>query len=142
MAIFNSYLNFNGTTEEAFRFYQSVIGGEFLTLERFSDTPEAHRLRPEDREKIMHISLSLGNGNILMGTDALESMGHPLTVGNNFYLSIHGENREESDRLFDGLSAGGAIAVPLGHASWGAYFGMFTDKFGIQWMVHCEEAGV
>ncbi|SDL17445.1 VOC family protein [Siphonobacter aquaeclarae] len=139
MAIFNSYLNFNGTTEEAFRFYQSVLGGEFLTLERFSDTPEADRLRPEDRDKIMHISLPLGNGNILMGTDALESMGHPLTVGNNFYLSVQAESKEEAHRLFDGLSAGGIVKVPLGRASWGAYFGMFDDKFGIQWMVHHDE---
>jgi len=138
MATINPYLNFKGNTEEAFNFYKSVFGGEFITLQRFKDTPEADRVKPADREKIMHISLPIGKGNILMATDALESMGHPLTVGNNFSLSISADSEKEADKFFNGLSAGGRITVPLAKAFWGAYFGMLIDKFGIQWMVNYD----
>jgi PhnB protein len=131
----NIYLNFNGTTEEAFNFYKSVFGGEFAYLQRFKDTPEAEKLSASDGEKIMHVSLPLGNGLILMGTDALESMGQKLTVGNNFYISVEVESKDEADRLFEKLSVGGKIEMPMQDAFWGAYFGMFTDKFGIQWMI-------
>lgn len=138
MATINPYLNFNGNTEEAFTFYKSVFGGDFLMLQRFKDTPERENLSSEDQEKIMHVSLPIGAGNILMGTDVLEAAGRTLTVGNNFSLSITPESKEEAQRLFDGLSAGGKIEMPLVDAFWGAYFGMFTDKFGIQWMVNYE----
>lgn len=138
MATVNPYLNFKGNTEEAFNFYKSVFGGEFISLQRFKDTPEADRVAPEDRDKIMHIAMPIGKGNILMATDALESMGHPLTMGNNFYLSITAGSETEADKLFNGLSVGGKITVPLEKAFWGAYFGMFTDKFGVQWMVNYD----
>ena len=138
MATVNSYLNFNGNTEEAFNFYKSVFGGEFITVQRFKDTPEAGRIPASEQEKIMHIALPIGKGNTLMATDALESMGHPLTVGNNFYLSISAESEKEADKFFKALSAGGKVTVPLAKAFWGAYFGMFTDKFGIQWMVNYD----
>lgn len=138
MAAVNPYLNFNGTTEEAFNFYRSVFGGEFITLQRFSDTPEADRIAVADRDKIMHVALPIGNGNILMGTDALESMGHPLTVGNNFYMSISADSEEEADKYFNALSPGGKITMPLEKAFWGAYFGMFTDRYGIQWMINYD----
>jgi PhnB protein len=135
MATINPYLNFNGNTEEAFNFYKSVFGGEFMVLMRWKDAPEVDKIPPSDREKIMHVSLPIGKGNVLMATDALESCGHSLTQGNNFYISINAESEEEADRLFNGLSAGGQVTMALHKAFWGAYFGMFTDKFGIQWMV-------
>jgi PhnB protein len=138
MATLNPYLNFNGNTEEAFNFYKSVFGGEFITLQRFKDTPEADRVAPADKDKIMHISLPIGKGNILMATDAVESMGHKLTVGNNFSLSLSAESEKEADKIFNGLSAGGKIDVPMSKMFWGAYFGMFTDKFGIQWMINYD----
>lgn len=136
MLTINPYLNFKGNTEEAFKFYKSVFGGEFAALMQFKDAPEADKMPAGDRGKIMHVSLPIGKGNVLMATDALESMGQTLTVGNNFYISIHPDNKEEATRLFNGLSAGGKVTMPLGDTFWGAYFGMFTDKFGIQWMVN------
>ena len=135
MVTINPYLNFSGNTEEAFNFYKSVFGGEFITLMRWKDAPEAGKMPASDHEKIMHISLPIGKGNVLMATDALESCGHSLTLGNNFYISISTESEEEAARLFGGLSAGGQLTMPLHNAFWGAYFGMLIDKFGIQWMV-------
>jgi PhnB protein len=138
MATINPYLNFNGYTEEAFNFYRSVFGGEFVTLQRFKDTPEADKMPADEREKIMHVALPIGKENILMGTDALESQGFKLTKGNNFAISISAESEEEADRVFNGLSAGGKVTMPMEKAFWGAYFGMFYDKFGIQWMVNYD----
>jgi PhnB protein len=138
MATINPYLNFNGNTEEAFNFYRSVFGGEFTTLQRFKDTPEADRVPASDKEKIMHVSLPIGKGNVLMATDALESMGHALTVGNNFSIAVNAESEEEADKLFSELSAGGQVTMPLQKAFRGAYFGMLADKFGIQWMVNYD----
>ncbi len=138
MATVNPYLNFNGNTEEAFNFYKSVFGGEFITIQRFKDTPEADKIPEADRDKIMHIALPVGDGTILMATDALESMGHPLTVGNNFYMSVNAVSEKEADKLFKALSAGGQVTIPLEKAFWGAYFGIFTDKFGIQWMINYD----
>lgn len=135
MTLLNPYLNFKGNTEEAFNFYKSVFGGEFVMVQRFKDTPEADRVPANEKDKIMHISLPLGKGNFLMATDALESMGHKLTVGNNVQLSISTDSEEEADKIFNGLSAGGKVSVPLAKSFWGAYFGMCTDKFGMQWMV-------
>ncbi|HEV7350090.1 VOC family protein [Telluribacter sp.] len=135
MVTVNPYLNFMGNTEEAFTFYKSVFGGEFLALQRFKDTPEGAKLPAEDQDKIMHVALPLGNGNMLMATDALESMGHTLNVGNNFSLTISTESEAEADQLFAKLSEGGQVTMPLEKAFWGAYFGMVTDQFGIQWMV-------
>eukprot|EP01133_Synstelium_polycarpum_P013451 gene13451-15853_t len=134
----NPYLNFKGNTEEAFNFYKSVLGGEFLTIQRFKDTPEADRVSEEEGNKIMHISLKLDNGTLLMATDALESMGHFITQGSNFHLSLDAESKAEADELFKGLSQGGKITIPLEKMFWGAYFGMLTDRFGIQWMVNYD----
>lgn len=139
MARFNPYLNFNGNTEEAFNFYKSVFGGEFVVLQRFKDTPEADKVSAEDADKIMHVALPLGKDTILMATDALESMGQKLVVGNNFSISIGTDTKEEADRLFNELSAGGLIDMPLEDTFWGDYFGAFTDQFGIQWMVNYNE---
>ncbi len=136
MAAINPYLNFPGNAEDAFNFYRSVFGGEFITLQRFKDTPEADRVPDNEKDKIMHVALPIGKGNILMATDALESMGHKLTAGNNFHITIEAENKEEAEKLFNGLSQDGKIEVPLEDTFWGAYFGMFKDKFGVQWMVN------
>lgn len=137
MATLNPYLNFPGNAEDAFNFYKSVFGGDFAGgIFRFKDTPEAEKLSKNDREKVMHVSLPVGKGNILMATDALESMGHKVTAGNNFHLSLEAESKEEADKLFKDLSSGGKVTQFLADAFWGAYFGMVTDKFGIQWMVN------
>jgi PhnB protein len=138
MATLNPYLNFNGNAEDAFNFYKSVFGGEFITLQRFKDTPEADRVPPADKDKIMHIALPIGKGNILMATDAVESMGHKLVEGNNFMLSIGADSEKEADKLFNGLSTGGKVEVPMSKMFWGAYFGMFKDKFGIKWMINYD----
>ena len=138
MAIINPYLNFLGNTEEVFNFYKSVFGGEFSALQRFTGTPGSENLPAADKDKIMHVALPISNGSTLMGTDALESMGHSLTLGNNISLSIIAESKEEADKIFNGLSAGGVIEMPIQDMFWGAYFGMFADKFGIRWMVNYD----
>jgi PhnB protein len=139
MAAINPYLNFNGNTEEAFNFYKSVFGGEFLTIMRFKDNAECGQMAEADKERIMHIALPIGNGDVLMATDSLESMGQKLTAGNNFYIAIAPESKEEAEKLFNGLSAGGKIEMPLQDMFWGAYYGSFTDKFGVQWMVNYDK---
>ena len=136
MASINPYLNFNGNTEEAFNFYKSVFGGEFLSLMRFKDNPDCGQMSESDKERIMHIALPIGKSDAIMATDSLESMGQKLTIGNNFYIALAPDSKEEAERLFNGLSAGGKIEVPLQDMFWGAYFGSFTDKFGVQWMVN------
>ena len=139
MAAVNPYLNFNGNTEEAFNFYKSVFGGEFLALMRFKDNPDCGDIAESDKDRIMHIALPIGDGNALMATDALESMGQKLNVGNNFYIALSPESKEEAERLFSGLSAGGKIEMPLQDMFWGAYYGSFSDKFGVQWMVNYDK---
>lgn len=131
----NPYLNFLGNTEEAFNFYKSVFGGDFTFIQRFKDTPEAGQVADNDKDKIMHVALPLGKGNMLMGTDALESMGHKLTMGDNISISLEADSKEEADKLFNGLAKGGKVTMPIGDAFWGSYFGMTTDKFGVNWMI-------
>lgn len=143
MATINPYLDFNGNTEEAFNFYKSVFGGEFAALMRWKDMSgskgcEEMKLAENELEKIMHISLPIGNGNVLMASDALESMGHKRTAGNNFSISVNTESKEETEKLFNGLSTGGTVTMPLADSFWGAYFGMCTDKFGIQWLFNYD----
>ncbi|WP_316752810.1 VOC family protein [Pedobacter gandavensis] len=138
MATINPYLNFQGNTEEAFNFYKSVFGGEFMMVQRFKDTPYGDNMSEEDKEKIMHIAFPIGNGNVLMGTDALASMGQTLNIGDNFSISISADSEAEADSLFAALSPGANVVMPLEKAFWGAYFGMLTDQFGIQWMVNFD----
>lgn len=139
MKTVNPYLNFNGNTEDAFNFYKSAFGGEFAMLMRFKDSPEAANTAAEDQDKLMHIALPIGKGNMLMGTDALESKGQKLRPGNNFHLSISADSEAETEKLFSTLSAGGKVMVPLSKQFWGSYFGMFTDKFGVQWMISYDQ---
>jgi PhnB protein len=136
MKTVNPYLNFPGNTEEAFGFYRSVFGGDFLGVVRFRDFGDNPMSVPEsDQDKIAHIALPLGEDTILMGTDALESLGHALTPGNNFYITLEAETEGEADRLFDALSAGGRVEMPLGRTEWAEKYGSCADKFGVQWMV-------
>ena len=136
MTKLNIYLNFAGNTEEAFNFYKSVFGGEFTSVVCFKDMPmEGVNIPKEDENKIMHISLPVGRDNVLMATDSLESLGQKLTQGNNVYISVHPESKKEADRIFNALSTGGTIEMPIADQPWGDYYGSFKDKFGVQWMV-------
>jgi len=137
MATIITNLNFNGNTEEAFNFYKSVFGGEFTAVQRFKDTPHADKIPADEMEKIMHVALPIG-GNILMGTDITNSTPR-VVFGTNSPISIDADSKEESDKLYYGLSAGGKIGMPLEKMFWGAYFGFFTDKVGVQWMVSFNE---
>lgn len=130
----NPYLNFNGNTEEAFNFYRSVFGGEFQAVVRFRDFGNAMPVPEHELDKIAHIALPLGKDNLLMGTDVLESQGRSLTVGNNSYISLELDSGEEAERLFDALTAGGRIEMPLQRTEWAEKFGMCADRFGVQWM--------
>ena len=135
----NVYVNFAGNTFEAFEFYKSVFGGEFLGVFRFKDMDmEGFEIPAEDQDKLMHIALPLGD-SVLMGTDVLESVGQQLTRGNNVHISLHPESKEEADRLFGALSEGGEVGMPMGVQSWGDYFGSCTDKFGTSWMINYSE---
>ncbi len=136
MKAINPYLNFAGNTEEAFRFYRSVFGGEFTVLQRFRETPLADGLPKADLDKIMHVALPLGNGTTLMATDACASLGQQLQVGNNAYICLECESEAEADKLFKGLSAGGKVEMAPQQMFWGAYFGSWADRFGVQWMVN------
>ena len=136
----NAYMTFNGNCEEAFRFYKSVFGGEFLYIGRYKDVPPIDRqaFRPENDEKIMHVSLPISKETILMGCDSPEANGHGAISGNNISLSIDTEGREEANRLFNGLSVGGQIKMSMSQTFWGAYFGVLTDRFGINWLINCD----
>ena len=136
MAAVNSYLIFAGKTEEAFNFYKSVFGGEFNFFQRFIDTPHGAQMSPEDQQKVLHVSLPIGNGTAIMATDALESMGQTVTSGNNFSIAIAPDSLEEATKLFNGLAEGGNVTMPMEKMFWGAYYGQLTDKYGIQWMVN------
>ncbi|MCJ8208282.1 VOC family protein [Mucilaginibacter sp. RS28] len=133
----NPYLNFAGNTEEAFNFYKSILGGEFAMLQRFSDNPDADKLPEDTRNMIMHIALPIGN-NVLMGTDAPESMGFKLNMGNNSFLCLCPDSREDADSIFNALSEGGQQTMPMQDMFWGAYYGVLTDQFGVQWMINYQ----
>ncbi len=137
MTTLQPYLNFAGNTQEAFNFYKSVFGGEFSSLVRFKDFPmEGVRIPEEDADKIMHVSLPIGEDSVLMASDALESLGQKVVRGNNVYISIHPTSREEADRIFNALAEGGEIEMPIGDQAWGDYYGSLQDRFGIMWMVN------
>ena len=142
MARVSTYLNFPRNTEEAFNFYKSVFGGEFLgKINRMGDVPPQEGVPPlaeEDKNLVMHVALPILGGHVLMGTDATESMGHRLNFGNNIYINLEPDTREETDRLFAQLSDGGKIEMQPQEMFWGDYFGSCTDKYGIQWMFNCS----
>ncbi|MFN0082283.1 MAG: VOC family protein [Ferruginibacter sp.] len=135
MALINPYINFNGNAEEAFLFYKSVFGGEFSKIMRFRDMSSPDfSVSENEADKIMHIALPIGK-NVLMANDVPEFMGRTNENENRSKISITADSREEADKLFNGLSAGGTIEMPITDSPWGSYFGMSRDKFGIEWMV-------
>ncbi len=137
MTKLHSYLNFAGNAQQAFDFYKSVFGGDFSSAVRFRDFPmEGVAIAEEDQDKLMHIALPIGDDNILMASDVLESLGHRLVQGNNVYVSVHPTSREEADRIFNALADGAEIEMPIADQVWGDYYGSLKDKFGVQWMVN------
>jgi PhnB protein len=137
----NLYLNFAGNTEQAFLFYQSVFGGQFSALQRFSEVPGlpgSDTMSQDDLHKIMHIALDVGS-TTFMGTDVLETQGHTVVFGTNMSVSLQPQTRTEARDLFEKLSTGGKIDQPLEEMFWGALYGSCTDQFGIKWMINCEE---
>ncbi|SOE23406.1 PhnB protein [Spirosomataceae bacterium TFI 002] len=138
MALINPHINFNGNAEEAFNFYKSVFGGEFSKIIRFKDLAGPEFPVPEkEADKLMHIALPIGN-NTLIANDVPEIMGKVNEKENRSKISITAENREEAEKLFDGLSEGGEIEIPFDNNASGSYFSMFRDKYGIEWMIAFE----
>ena len=136
MALINPYIHFNGNAEEAFTFYKSVFGGAFSSLARYKDIASAAYPIPEnDGNRVMHIALPIGKSDWLIGSDVLEMMGKVSETDNRNAIFISSGSREEADRLFSGLSAGGTIEMPIADGPLGAYFGMFSDKFGVEWVM-------
>ena len=138
----NPYLTFNGNCEEAFCFYKSAFAGEFLYIGRYKDVPPADQqaFQVEDDDKIMHVTLPISKETILMGCDNSESSGQGIVLGNNICLSISSDSKEEADRLFNELSIGGQIKMSMNQTFWGAYFGVFTDRFGITWTISFDSS--
>lgn len=142
MATVNAYLTFDGNCEAAFNFYKSAFGGEFMNLSSFGEMPPQEGMPPlpnEMKNRLMHVALPISSETILMGSDNMPGMGPEITVGNNFSVSIGVNSKEEADRLFAALSKDGKVTMPMEVTFWGAYFGMWTDKFGINWMVNYDE---
>ena len=142
MAKVNIYLTFDGNCEEAFNFYKSVFGGEFPYIGRFKDMPpgDGVKLNPGDADRIMHVSLPISKETMLMGSDTGGDWAANYKQGNNFTISITAGSKDETEKLFNGLSAGGTVTMPLAKTFWAESFGTFTDKFGINWMVSLEQA--
>jgi PhnB protein len=143
MAIVNIYLNFDGNCEQAFDFYKSVFGGEYPYIGRFKDMPpseDAGKQVPEEMaNRIMHVSLPISKETMLMGSDTGGEWAANFKQGNNFSISVNAASKDEADRIFNALSAGGQVTMPLANTFWGDYFGMLTDKFGINWMMSYNE---
>lgn len=143
MAKVSTYLNFANQTEEAFHFYKSVFGTEFIgEIARFGDIPPSDDMPPvaeSDKNLVMNVALPILGGHVIMGTDAPESMGFRLTMGNNVYITLQPDTREETERLFKALSAGGEVEQELQDMFWGDYYGSCRDKFGVCWMFNCDQ---
>lgn len=143
MARTSTYLNFMGNTEEAFLFYKKVFQTEFVAeIHRMGSVPAAPgmpELSEKEKNYVMHVELPIVGGHVLMGTDALESMGHSLTFGNNVSINLQPDTRVETERLFRGLGEGGKVQMELQDMFWGDYFGSLVDRFGVQWMFNCSE---
>lgn len=138
----NPYLNFDGKAEEAFTFYKSVFGGEFVGgIHRMGNAPGTENLSEEEKQRVMHIALPIGN-DLLMASDIMPSMNQQLTVGNNNYISVFPDSRQQADEYFKALSEGGKIEMPLEDQFWGDYFGCFSDKYGVYWMINYNETMV
>ncbi len=141
MAALQAYLTFDGNCEEAFRFYQSVFGGEFDVFSRFGDMPDGEAGAPPAAlaQRILHVSLPLGDHTWLLGSDTMGAQSGPFIPGNNIQLSLQAKDASDADRLYGALSAGGQQTMPMQHTFWGSYFGMLKDRFGIGWLISFEE---
>lgn len=143
MASVSTYLNFQNNTEEAFNFYKSVFGGEFVGgISRMGDAPPQEGMPPlseSDKNLVMHVELPIMGNHSLMGTDAPESLGMKVIFGNNVHINLQPDTRKETKRLFETLSNGGVVTMDLQDMFWGDYFGSCIDKFGINWMFNCSE---
>jgi len=142
MPTINTYLNFNGNCEQAFLFYKSVFGGEFSYIGRFAEMPPQENIppvSPDMANKIMHVSLPISKETLLMGSDTDGEWAPEYKQGNNFSISVNADSREEADKLFAALSDGGLVTMPMAETFWGAYFGMCTDGFGVNWMISFDE---
>jgi PhnB protein len=139
----HAYLNFDGQTEEAFRFYAHILGGKLTEIHRFGSMPHegGFELSSEQKNLVMHVGLELPDGQMLMASDMLEGVGPKRVEGNNFSISVHPNSRENADRIFNGLSERGTVTMPIADQFWGDYFGSLTDRFGVNWMVNYAEAG-
>lgn len=137
MARVSTYLNFRGTTEEAFLLYRKAFGTEFLDLRRMGDAPSGEPLTEEEGRLVMHVALPTLGDHVLMGTDILESRGDDVTVGTNVSINLEPDTRAETERIFAVLADGGDVTAPLAEMFWGGYFGSLTDRFGVRWMFNC-----
>lgn len=143
MTNINPYISFDGDCEEAMNFYRSVFGGEFMgPIMRWGESPGCEegemKLAEEDKGKVMHMALPISEGNVIMASDYIDGLGPKVNKGNNITIAIGPKTREEADRLFAGLSAGGNVQMPMADAFWGGYFGAFEDKFGINWLINVD----
>ncbi len=137
----HAYLNFDGDTERAMRFYAEVLRGSLTEIHRFGGMPQSESLTEEQKQRVMHVGLVLPGGQLLMASDTLEGMGPPRVAGNAFSLSVHPDSRDEADRIFSALAEGGTVTMPLADQFWGDYYGSFVDRFGVQWMINYNPAG-
>lgn len=138
MAVVNPYLNFDGKCEEAFEFYKSVFGGDYMGgIMRMGDTGACEGLSEEEKSMVMHVALPISDGNVLMGSDCPSSMG-PVKFGTSNTIAIGSDSKEETEKLFNGLSEGGKVIMPLEKMFWGGYFGNWEDKFGQQWLINYQ----
>jgi PhnB protein len=141
MTKLNIYLTFNGNCEEAFNFYKSIFGGQFLSISKFKDMPPDPKfiIAESDKEKLMHVSLPISKHSVLMGSDSSGNFSDHFNQGNNFSISIQADSKKEANSFFDTLSQNGKITMPMANTFWGSYFGMCIDKYDIQWMVSFGE---
>jgi PhnB protein len=131
------YLNFDGETEQAMRFYEKVLGGKMTEIFRFGAMPMSNvDMNDEQKNRVMHVGLALPDGQMIMASDRIEGMGPPRKEGNTYSISLHPDSRQEADRIFEGLAAGGTVTMPLADQFWGDYYGSLTDRFGVHWMVN------
>ena len=133
----DTYLKFDGNCRQAFEFYRQSFGGEFATIQTFGEAPAEVVVPERYRGHLMHVSLPIGPG-VLMGSDSVEGFGPPTVFGNNFSITVHTESREEADDIFGRLSEGGSVTMPMQDMFWGSYFGSLTDRFGVNWQIHCD----
>lgn len=135
MKSIDPYLHFMGNTADAMNFYKSVFGGDFITFQRYKDVPGGEKMPGKAQAQIVHASLPVGKHNMIMATDTADTMEQTVVMGTNFHLCVHTDSESEADNLFEALSKGGKVEMPMNKTFWGAYFGMCMDKFGIQWMI-------